>query len=59
MVHPDIQKSKNLLKRLEEEMRFLSSLMAQAMIVSSSLSNTYSSLEKIYKKNIDLKKPTG
>ncbi|EKE09681.1 MAG: hypothetical protein ACD_16C00121G0003 [uncultured bacterium] len=35
MTNPDIQNSRHLLKRLHEEMIFLSRLMAQEQIVSS------------------------
>ena len=44
MAEHDIQKSQHLLKRLEEEMNFLSSLMAQAGIVSSNLEGTLTAI---------------
>lgn len=59
MVDHDIQKSQQLLKRLKEDMSFLSSLMAQAMIVSSNLNSTWSSIEKIHKQNTEIKKISG
>jgi len=56
MVDHDIQKSRHLLKRLEEEMVFLSDLMSQVsslstqvVFVSSSLKETWTSIEKIHK----------
>jgi hypothetical protein len=56
MADHDIQKSRHLLKRLEEEMIFLSDLMsqvnglsAQVVFVSSSLKETWTSIEKIHK----------
>ena len=56
MADIDIQKSKNLLKRLDEEMMFLSSLIAQinslssqVVIVSSSLRGALHSLDTINK----------
>jgi len=49
MADSDIQKYKNLLKRLDEEMIFLRSLMAQALVVSSNLKVTWSSIDKIHK----------
>lgn len=56
MADLDIQKSKNLLKRLDEEMTFLSGLMAQVnsltsqvLFVSSGLKGTWSALDKIHK----------
>lgn len=58
MADLDIQKSQQLLKRLDEEMIFLSSLMAQAMIISSSLNSTWSAIEKIHKQNTEIKKTT-
>ena len=45
----DIQKSKQLLKRLEEEMIFLSSLMSQAQIVSSNLKGTWTAIQQTHK----------
>lgn len=49
MADHDIQKSKHLLKRLEEEMIFLSSLMSQAQIVSSNLKGTWIAIDQTYK----------
>lgn len=56
MTDPDIQNSRHLLKRLDEEMIFLSSLMAQVdslssqvLFVSSGLKETWSALDKIHK----------
>jgi hypothetical protein len=49
MVDHDIQKSKQLLKRLEEEMIFLSSLMSQAQIVVSNLKGTWTAIDQTYK----------
>ena len=56
MADPDIQKSKHFLKTLDEEMMFLSSLMAQVnsfssqiILVSSSLRGTWNSLDTIHK----------
>ncbi len=56
MADHDIQKSKHLLKRLDEEMIFLSSLMAQVsslssqvLIVSSNIKGTWSSIAEIHK----------
>lgn len=41
MADYDIQKSQHLLKRLEEEMSFLSNLMSQAQVVASNLKGTW------------------
>jgi hypothetical protein len=49
MTNPDIQKSRHLLKRLDEEMTFLSSLMAQALFVSSNLKATWNAIDEIHK----------
>lgn len=56
MADLDIQKSKHYLKTLDEEMMFLSSLMAQinsllsqVILVSSSLRGTWNSLDTIHK----------
>lgn len=56
MADHDIQKSKHLLKRLDEEMIFLSGLMSQisslstqVIFVSSNLKETWTSIEKIHK----------
>ena len=56
MADPDIQKSKHFLKTLDEEMMFLSSLIAQinslssqVVIVSSSLRGALNSLDTIHK----------
>jgi hypothetical protein len=49
MANHDIQKSQHLLKRLEEEMIFLSNLMSQAQIVSSNLKGTWIAIDQIHK----------
>jgi len=56
MADPDIQKSKHLLKSLDEDMIFMSSLMtqinslsSQVLFVSSNLRGTWNSLDTIYK----------
>ena len=56
MTNLDIQKSKNLLKRLDEEIIFLNSLMAQisnissqVLFVSSNIKGTWSAIDKIHK----------
>lgn len=56
MADLDIQKSKHLLKRLDEEMIFLSSLMtqinnlsSQVLYVSSNIKGTWSSIDEIHK----------
>ena len=56
MTDPDIQNSRHLLKRLDEEMIFLSGLMAQisslstqVIFVSSNLKETWTSIEKLHK----------
>jgi len=56
MTDPDIQNSRHLLKRLDEEMPFLSGLMAQidslssqVLFVSSGLKGAWSALDKIHK----------
>lgn len=56
MTDPDIQKSKNFLKTLDEDMAFLSSLKAQVnslssqiILVSSSLRGTWGALDRIHK----------
>jgi hypothetical protein len=49
MANHDIQKSKQLLKRLEEEMIFLSSLMSQAQIVASNLKGTWTAIDQTHK----------
>ena len=49
MANHDIQKSKQLLKRLEEEMIFLSSLMSQALIVASNLKGTWTAIDQVHK----------
>lgn len=48
MADHDIQKSKHLLKRLKEEMSFLSSLMSQADVVSSNLQGTWTAIRVTY-----------
>ena len=56
MANHDIQKSQHLLKHLEEEMIFLStivsqiqSLSSQAQYASSGIKRTWSDIEQIYK----------
>lgn len=56
MTNPDIQNSLHLLKRLDEEMVFLKSLMtqinslsSQALYVSSNIKGTWSSIDEIHK----------
>jgi hypothetical protein len=49
MTNPNITTSQHLLKRLEEEMNFLSSLMAQAIMVASNLEGTWTSIRITYK----------
>jgi hypothetical protein len=56
MANHDIQKSRHLLKRLEEEMIFLRSIIAQmesvssqAQFVSSSIKRTWSDIDKTYR----------
>jgi hypothetical protein len=44
MADHDIQKSIHLLKRLKEEMSFLSSLVSQADIVCSNLQGTWTAI---------------
>jgi len=65
MADHDIQKSKNLLKRLNEEIIFLSSLMSQinalssqVLYVSSNIKGTWSSIDEIHK-NWEKKKEEG
>jgi len=56
MANHDIQKSQQLLKRLEEEMIFLSSLMSQAQIVASNIKGTWNAVNqthKNWKRNIE------
>ncbi len=45
MTDPNIAISQHLLKRLEEEIHFLSSLMSQVLIVSSNLKGTWTSIK--------------
>lgn len=45
MTDPNIAISQHLLKRLEEEINFLSSLMSQVLIVSSNLQGTWTSIK--------------
>jgi hypothetical protein len=45
MTDPNIAISQHLLKRLEEEIIFLSSLMSQVLIVSSNLKGTWTSIK--------------
>ena len=49
MADHDIQKSQQLLKRLEEEMIFLSSLMSQAQIVASNLKGIWIAIDQTHK----------
>jgi len=49
MADRDIQKSQQLLKRLEEEMNFLSSLLSQASVVSSNLKGTWIAIDQVHK----------
>ena len=49
MANHDIQKSQHLLKRLEEEMIFLSNLMSQAQIVTSNLKGTWIAIDQTHK----------
>jgi hypothetical protein len=49
MVDHDIQKSQHLLKRLEEEMQFLSSLLSQASIVASNIKGTWIAIDQVHK----------
>ena len=49
MADHDIQKSQQLLKRLEEEMIFLSSLMSQAQIIASNLKGTWTAIDQTHK----------
>lgn len=49
MADLDIHKSKHLLKRLEEEIMFLSSLMSQAQMVASNLKETWGAIEQSHK----------
>ena len=62
MANHDIQKSRHLLKRLEEEMSFLSTLMAQiesllsqTQFVSFAIKKTWSEIDHVHK---DLKQHT-
>jgi len=49
MADRDIQKSQQLLKRLEEEMMFLSNLLSQASVVSSNLKGTWTAIDQVHK----------
>ena len=49
MANHDIQNSQHLLKRLEEEMVFLRSLMFQAEVVASNLQGTWTAISVTYK----------
>ncbi len=56
MADHDIQKSKHFLKTLDEDMAFLSSLMAQinslssqVLVVSSNIKSTWSTIDTIHK----------
>lgn len=48
MANHDIQNSQHLLKRLEEEMIFLRSLMSQAEVVASNLQGTWIAISVTY-----------
>ena len=48
MADHDIQNSHRLLKRLEEEMIFLRSLMSQAEVVASNLQGTWTAVSVTY-----------
>jgi len=48
MTDPNIATSQHLLKRLKEEMSFLSSLMAQADVVASNLEGTWTAVRVTY-----------
>lgn len=57
MADHDIQKSRHLLKHLEEEIFFLSTLVAQieslssqVQYVSSSIKRTWSDIDRVYKR---------
>ena len=45
MANHDIQKSQHLLKRLEEEMIFLNSLMSQSLVVVSNIKGTWTAIK--------------
>jgi hypothetical protein len=45
MTDPNIATSQHLLKRLEEEINFLNSLMAQVLTVTSNLKGTWTSIK--------------
>ena len=47
MTDPNIATSQHLLKRLEEEINFLSSLISQVLIVSSNLKGTWTSIKHV------------
>ena len=49
MANHDIQKSRHLLKRLEEEMYFLNSLLSQALFVASNLKGTWTAIDQAHK----------
>lgn len=49
MADHDIQKSQQLLKRLEDEMNFLSSLLFQVSVVSSNLKGTWRAIDQVHK----------
>ena len=48
MADHDIQNSHHLLKRLEEDMIFLRSLMSQAEVISSNLRGTWTAVDVTY-----------
>ena len=48
MANHDIQKSQHLLKRLKEEMSFLSSLLSQAHVAASNLEGTWTAVRVTY-----------
>lgn len=60
MANHDIQKSRHLLKRLEEEMNFLKSLMSQTdslssqvIFISSGIKKTWSEIDQVHKDFIE------
>ncbi|MBL8675976.1 MAG: hypothetical protein JNJ47_00900 [Alphaproteobacteria bacterium] len=58
MANHDIQNSQHLLKRLEEEMTFLRSLMSQAEVVASNLQGTWTAVSVTYDNwKRDIKEP--
>jgi hypothetical protein len=58
MADYDIQKSQHLLKRLKEEMSFLSSLLSQAHIAASNLESAWTAVRVTYENwKRDIEKP--